>query len=224
MTRTRTRSTIRTRRTIRFLEIRIRFLEPRRFRGVRVHADGGGESTLAGGPRGSRATEDVVALGTSAATTVVVVVVGSGVVEGEGSGTDGSDGEGALLVGEEVVVALRGGEGREGRGIGQERENTAPSRRGFDPQRASSGTRSTRRRGFPRAYQRGEFPLHLGVGVEVAIGDGRRRHRAPRRNLGVNDARADLTEHHGRRRSSSTLVLSNGRARARATRRAPSRC
>ena len=213
MTRTRTR------RTIRFLEIRIRF------RGVRVHADGGGESTLAGGPRGARATEDVVALGTSAATTVVVVVVvGSGVVEGEGSGTDGSDGEGALLVGEEVVVALRDGEGREGRGNRSGKENTAPSRRGFDPQRASSGTRSTRRRGFPRAYQRGEFPLHLGVGVEVAIGDGRRRHRAPRRNLGVNDARADLTEHHGRRRSSSTLVLSNGRARARATRRAPSRC
>ena len=96
---------------------------------MRVHADGGGESTLAGGPRGAHAIEDVVAVkrrarGIPAATmmmivvVVVVVVVGSGVVEGEGSGA-ARDGEGALLVGEEVVVALRDGEGREGRGEGE---------------------------------------------------------------------------------------------------------
>ena len=94
---------------------------------MRVHADGGRESTLAGGPRGAHAIEDVVAVergiprGIPAATMmmiVVFVVVGSGVVEGERSGA-ARDGEGALLVGEEVVVALRDGEGREGRGEGE---------------------------------------------------------------------------------------------------------
>ena len=176
---------------------------------MRVQADGGCESTLAGGPRGAHAIEDVVAVerrarGIPAATmmmiVVVVVVVGSGVVEGEGSGA-ARDGEGALLVGEEVVVALRDGEGREGRGEGEgdrSEGRTRHPRGGGSIRRASSGTRKTRRRGFPRAYQRGEFSLHFGVGVEVAVGDGRRRHRAPRRNLGVNDARADLIEHHGR--------------------------